>query len=126
MPVEGTFDFVVSTWLLSHLEHPEATVRAALQKLAPGGTAVFLFGTAPVSGVRAIWNAIWRAGSAHLVDPDLLRALPGFERTETFPAALGAMAGLTVYHGVPSRLAAAQCDLPHSRTRKRRRSCDTT
>lgn len=96
--LDGEFDFVVSTWVLSHLEQPEAVVRAALGKLSPGGTAVFLFGTAPRSGVvRAIYKAIWRAGSARLVDPGPLRQLPGFERTETFGAALGAMATLIVY-----------------------------
>ncbi len=106
--VEGSFDFVVSTWMLSHLEQPEATVRAALQKLAPGGTAVFLFGTAPRSGVvRAIYRTIWRAGSARLVDPTRLRQLPGFERTETFNAALGGMATLIVYRAGPSPVQAA-------------------
>lgn len=101
--VTGPFDFVVSTWILSHLEQPEATVRAALQKLAPGGTAVFLFGTKPRSGVAAaIYKVIWRAGSARLVDPTPLRQLPGFGRTETFDAALGAMATLIVYQAGPA------------------------
>ena len=100
--VVGPFDFVVSTWILSHLEQPEATVRAALDKLAPGGAAVFLFGTAPRSGVvRALYRAIWRAGSARLVNPEPLHRLPGFERTETFNAALGAMATLTIYRAAP-------------------------
>lgn len=100
--VEGPFDFVICTWILSHLERPEATVRAALQKLAPGGTAVFLFGTTPTSGgVPAIGRAIWRAGSARLVDPEPLRRLPGFERMETYRAALGAMATLIVYRAAP-------------------------
>ena len=101
--VGGPFDFVVSTWLLSHLEQPEATVRTALEKLAPGGTAVFLFGIAPQSSViRATYRAIWRAGSARLVDPDPLHQLPGFERTETFRAALAAMATLIVYRAAPA------------------------
>ena len=101
--VDGSFDFVVSTWMLSHLEQPEAAVRAALQRLAPGGTAAFLFGTAARSGVvRAIYRTIWRAGSARLVDPTLLRQLSGFERTQTFNAALGAMATLIIYRAGPS------------------------
>ncbi len=100
--VGGPFDFVVSTWMLSHLEQPEATVRTALEKLAPGGAAVFLFGSAPQKGlVRATYRAIWRAGSARLVDPGPLCQLPGFERTETFRAALEAMATLIVYRAVP-------------------------
>ena len=33
--VEGSFDFVVSTWLLSHLEHPEATVRQHFRSRSP-------------------------------------------------------------------------------------------
>ena len=96
--VEGPFDFVVSTWVLSHLERPEYVVRSALRKLAPGGTGVFLFATAPDSGAqRAFYRAIWGAGSARIVDPDPLCKLPGFERLETFPAGLGARATLIVY-----------------------------
>lgn len=96
--VEGSFDFVISTWLLSHLERPETIVRSAVQKLAPGGAAVFLFATAPQSKiVRALYQAIWSAGSARLVEPGPLQQVPGFERTETFGAALGAMATLNVY-----------------------------
>ena len=107
--VEGQFDFVVSTWILSHLEQPEITVRAALEKLAPGGSAVFLFGTAPRSGVvRAIYTAIWHAGSARLVNPKPLHRLPGFECTETFDAALGAMATLIVYRATQPPPGAAE------------------
>ena len=100
--IEGPFDFVISTWILSHLEQPEATVRRAIEKLAPGGTAVFLFGTAPPSGgASAIYRAIWRSGSARLVDPEPLRRLTGLERTQSFKATLGAMATMMVY---PSRM----------------------
>ena len=38
--VEGQFDFVISTWTLSHLEQPEATVRGAITRgsgQAPAG-----------------------------------------------------------------------------------------
>ena len=101
--IEGPFDFVVSTWVLSHLERPELTVRAALRKLAPGVTAVFLFGAAPESGTQhAFWRAGWQAFSARLVDPDPLYLLPGFERTETFRAGLGARATLIVYRAAPA------------------------
>ncbi|MEN8185357.1 MAG: class I SAM-dependent methyltransferase [Myxococcota bacterium] len=96
--LEGRFDFIFSTWVLSHLEQPEEAVRAAIEKLAPGGVAAFLFGTAPASGGdQAVYRAIWRAGSARRVDPEPLHRLPGFERAETFDASLGASATLIVY-----------------------------
>lgn len=106
--VDGPFDFVVSTWILSHLERPEDVVRAALEKLAPGGTAVFLFATAPASRrIRAVYAAIWRAGAAAFVDPDPLLALPGVERTQTTRAALGARATLIVYRAVEPQVQTA-------------------
>jgi SAM-dependent methyltransferase len=96
--IEGLFDFVVSTWVLSHLEQPEAVVKAALDRVAPGGTAVFVFASVPRSAIAAaIYRLVWRVGSARLVDPDPLRKLSGFEREETFRAALGAAATLIVY-----------------------------
>lgn len=39
--VDGPFDFIVSTWTLSHLDATSEAVRGAPAKLAPGGTAVF-------------------------------------------------------------------------------------
>lgn len=41
--MEGAFDFVACTWLLSHLDDPALTVRQAIAELAQGGTAVFVF-----------------------------------------------------------------------------------
>lgn len=41
--VGGAFDLIVSTWMLSHLDAPADAMRGALAKLAPGGTAVFVF-----------------------------------------------------------------------------------
>lgn len=101
--LEGQFDFVVSTWLLSHLEQPEVAVRAALEKLAPGGSAVFLFAAEPRSRVaRAIYRAAWRLGAARFPAPEPLHRLPGLERMESFDAAFGAMATLIVYRAAPS------------------------
>ncbi len=93
----GPFDFVVSTWLLSHLEAPAATVRDALGHLAPGGTAVFVFFTAPRSKIlRALLRALSGPFSYRLVDPASIRALPGLERTSSCAAG---MATIAVYRG---------------------------
>lgn len=75
------FDLIISTWLLSHLDHPEATVENALGKLAPGGIAVFVFVTAPRPAIlRAIVR--WLGGPFRFepVDPEPIRRLPGLER----------------------------------------------
>ncbi len=98
--VPGPFDFVVSTWLLSHLERPEATVRAALERLAPGGTAAFLFSTRPTcAGLRLLLWPFYGAAAAGFVDPEPIRRLPGLERTAT---AFGGLATLTVFRRPPA------------------------
>jgi len=45
--IDGNYNFIVSTWLLSHLPDPEVTVARVLESLLPGGTAVFLFWSCP-------------------------------------------------------------------------------
>lgn len=91
--VTGPYDFVVSTWLLSHLDEPEAVVRAAVERLAPGGTAVFLFTTRPRSAwVRLPLEWIFRVGSARYLDPEGLRSIPGFERMSTHAGGIATLA----------------------------------
>ena len=93
--VESVFDFVVSTWLLSHLDEPTAVVRGALAKLAPGGTAVFVFFTEPRSKlVRVGLRALGGPFSYRFVDPEPIRELRGLERLET---CAGGMATLAVF-----------------------------
>lgn len=93
----GPFDFVVSTWLLSHLDAPAATVRDALGHVAPGGTAVFVFFTVPRWGLlRALLRALSGPFSYRLVDPEPIRALPGLERTSSCAAG---MATIAVFRG---------------------------
>ncbi|MFV2033992.1 MAG: methyltransferase domain-containing protein, partial [Halocynthiibacter sp.] len=72
--VSGGFDFVVSTWLLSHLDEPVETVRDALGKLAPGGTAVFVFFSMPRrtrwNMLRALLHALGGPFAYRLIDPE--------------------------------------------------------
>lgn len=78
------FDLIICTWLLSHLDHPEAIVEDALGKLAPGGSAVFAFLTAPHPAIlRAIVR--WLGGPFRFepVDPEPIRRLPGLERSSS-------------------------------------------
>ncbi len=91
--ISDTFDFVVSTWLLSHLDVPAATVRDALGKLAPGGTAAFVFFTAPRSRLlQAFFRALYGPFSYRLVDPEPIRELPGLERISTCAAGIATLA----------------------------------
>lgn len=74
------FGFVVCTWLLSHLDHPERTVRSALERLAPGGSAAFLFFTRPGNPViRAGVAAFVRSFRGAFVDLEAISSLPDFE-----------------------------------------------
>jgi SAM-dependent methyltransferase len=91
--VAYTFDFVVSTWLLSHLDAPAATVRDALGKLAPGGTAAFVFFTAPRSRLlHAAFRTLYGPFSYQLVDPEPIRELPGLERLSTCAGGIATLA----------------------------------
>lgn len=91
----GQYDFIVSTWVLSHLEAPVEVVGRALDLLAPDGIAVFVFSTRPTSPiVRFLVAPLWRLGSARLVDPAPLRSLPGLERLESY---FGGLATLAVF-----------------------------
>jgi SAM-dependent methyltransferase len=78
--IEESFDFVVCTWLLSHLEDPGRAVAKAVDKLAPGGTAVFVFFTAPDRAVvRWPLRPAVRAFRARFVNPETIRRLPHLE-----------------------------------------------
>lgn len=91
--IEGRFDFVVCTWLLSHLDDPAGTVRDALSKLSPGGTAAFVFFTTPRSALlRWILARLGGPLRYRLVDSEAIRALPHLERLETCAAGMAALA----------------------------------
>lgn len=94
--VEGSFDFVVCTWLLSHLDAPAATARAALSKLAPGATAAFVFFTAPsCAPLRRVLGWLGGPLGYRFVDAESIRALPDLEGLER---CAGGMATLAVFH----------------------------
>ncbi len=76
----GSFGFIVCTWLLSHLEHPERAVRSALEHLEPGGTAAFLFFTRADSLlIRGLVAPFIRSFRGATVDPEAIRSLPDLE-----------------------------------------------
>ena len=86
--VGGAFDFIACTWLLSHLDAPAETVRSALARLAPGGTAVFVFFSRPSSALlRGLLDALGRVFRYRLVDTMILSDLP--HREESFSCAAG-------------------------------------
>lgn len=93
--VAGSFEFVVCTWLLSHLDAPAETVRDVLSKLAPGGTAAFVFFTAPRGAIfRRVLERLGGPLRYRLVDATAIRVLPNLERLEV--CAMG-MATLAVF-----------------------------
>lgn len=80
-PALGSFDFIVCTWLLSHLTRPAETVRRALERLAPGGSAVFLFLTRSESPlVRVAVGLVLAPFRVRPVDARTIGRLPHFQR----------------------------------------------
>lgn len=91
--VEGGFDFLVCTWLLSHLDAPADTARHALSKLSPGGTAAFVFFTEPTGALlRRVLGRLGRPLRYRYVDPQAIRTIPGLERVETCAAGMASLA----------------------------------
>lgn len=81
--VPGEFDFIVCTWLLSHLDAPADLVRDAVERLAPGGTAAFVFFSAPRNPIlRVILSALGGPFRYRFVDAEALRSIPNLQRLE--------------------------------------------
>lgn len=96
--VEGAFDFVVCTWLLSHLDAPAETVRQAIARLAPDGTAAFVFFTAPRNPLlRTILEWLGGPGRYRFVDAEPIAKLPHLERLSS---CAGGMATVAVFRGL--------------------------
>ena len=107
--VEESFDFVVCTWLLSHLEDPARTVARATEKLAPGGTAVFVFFTEPDRAVvRWPLRPAVRAFRARFVAPETIHRLPHLERLTRHAGGLATFAVFRRVEGVTEVQEAAE------------------
>ena len=91
--VEGSFDFIVCTWLLSHLDAPVDTVRAAVAKLSPGGTAAFVFFTTPTGALRRrVLEGLGGPLRYRFVKANEIQRLPHLERLETCAAGMATLA----------------------------------
>lgn len=94
--IHGRFDFIVSTWFLSHLPSPQETMAATVELLAPGGTAAFLFFSAP-DHLALRWplalagRVLFRA---RFVEVEPIRRRPWLERMSRHA---GGMATLAVF-----------------------------
>lgn len=89
----GSFDFIVCTWLLSHLDDPAATVREALSKLSAGGTAAFVFLTRPhVAAIREALGLFRGPFQYRFVDAEAIAGLPGLERLESCAGGMATLA----------------------------------
>jgi demethylmenaquinone methyltransferase / 2-methoxy-6-polyprenyl-1,4-benzoquinol methylase len=98
--VDGVFDFIVCTWMLSHLDAPAETARAALAKLAPQGTAVFVFFSRPsFAPLRWLFDALGHVFRYRTLEPALITDLQDPEASSSCAAG---MATLAVFRG-PSR-----------------------
>lgn len=97
--IEGAFGLVVCTWMLSHLDAPAETVRCATRKLAPGGTAIFVFFSPPENAfLRRILRALGGPFHYRFVDPTLIGELPHLEQLSAYA---GGMATLAVLNAPP-------------------------
>lgn len=92
-PVDGAFDFIVCTWMLSHLDAPAETARAALAKLAPQGTAAFVFFSRPsFVPLRWLLDALGHVFRYRLLEPAMLTDLPDLEASSSCAAGMATLA----------------------------------
>jgi ubiquinone/menaquinone biosynthesis C-methylase UbiE len=90
---DGAFDFIVCTWMLSHLDAPDEAVRNALAKLAPGGTAIFVFFSQPsFVPLRWILDSLGHVFRYRLLEPALLTDLPYLEASSSCAADMATLA----------------------------------
>ncbi len=88
-----SFDFIVCTWLLSHLEHPERSVAAALERLEPEGTAAFLFFTRASNPlVRGLVALFVRSFRGAFVDAKEISSLPHLEMMHRYGSGYATLA----------------------------------
>ena len=93
--IPGAFDFIVCTWLLSHLDSPSVLVRDAVARLAPGGTAAFVFFSEPRNPIlRALLYALGGPFLYRFVDVEALRSIPQLEHLE---CSVGGMATIASF-----------------------------
>jgi ubiquinone/menaquinone biosynthesis C-methylase UbiE len=91
--IDGEFDFIVCTWMLSHLDAPATAARAALAKLAPEGTAVFVFFSRPSSvPLRWLLDALGHVFRYRLLEPATLTDLPDLEASASCAAGMATLA----------------------------------
>lgn len=91
--LDARFDFIVCTWLLSHLDFPAEAVRGAVAKLAPGGTAVFVFFAAPSDALlRALGRAFVGSYKGQYVDPASISTIPNLERMTRYASGFATLA----------------------------------
>ncbi|MGQ9625699.1 MAG: class I SAM-dependent methyltransferase [Anaerolineae bacterium] len=72
-----TFDFILSTWLMSHLARPEDVVREALRTLKSGGHLACLFWTPPVFPWSLVMALAKRVFKMRCLPPDRVEGIPG-------------------------------------------------
>ena len=90
--IDGSFDFIVSTWMLSHLAVPSEVVRSALAKLAPGGTAVFVFlSRLSVAPLRWLLDAFGSVFRYRRLDATWLDDHAGLERSSRCAAGMATL-----------------------------------
>jgi len=94
--IDGDYNFIVSTWLLSHLPNPEVTVARVLDYLLPGGTAVFLFWSCPDNKLL-LKCLTWFMGLFQCapVDAEVICTLPQLEAKFSFQ---GGAQTLVIFH----------------------------
>ncbi len=91
--IDGTFDLIVCTWMLSHLDAPAETVRAALAKLAPAGTGIFVFFSQPsFPPLRWLLDAVGFVFRYRLMDPATITRLPHLEVSSSCAAGIATLA----------------------------------
>jgi SAM-dependent methyltransferase len=99
---DGPFDVVVSTWVFSHLPDPGAIIERAMERLNPGGHAIFLFLADPGGWLSRVENLFLRPFDAQAVRDRVYRGFPHLSRIETFARGTLALTILTLPDTTPT------------------------
>jgi SAM-dependent methyltransferase len=88
----GTFDLIVSTWALEHMDDPALVVDKAWRRLAPGGHMALLFEVAADNFYSHLENRVLGFFDAAQVPTAVVRQMPGLIQFDPYGGPFGKLA----------------------------------
>lgn len=89
---EGSFDLIVSTWALEHMDDPALVVDKAWRQLAPGGHMALLFEVEGDDWYSRLENRVLSFFDAQQVPTATVRQFPGLKQHDQYSGLYGKVA----------------------------------